>query len=68
MHEYDFDYKDRVRGPGLPIYRVHNGGGLPLSWIVVALVLFLLFGGAGLGSRLLKEAVENAPKECVSEE
>ena len=44
MHEYDFDYKDRVRGPGLPIYRVHHGGGLPLSWIVGALVLFLLFG------------------------
>ena len=44
MHEYDFDYKDRVRGPGFPLYKVHKGAGLPLSWIVLGLVLFLLFG------------------------
>tara|TARA_B100000809_G_scaffold116491_1_gene114712 strand:+ start:858 stop:992 length:135 start_codon:yes stop_codon:yes gene_type:complete len=44
MHEYDYDYRDRVRGPGFPLYKVHNSGSLPLSWVVLAVVLFLLFG------------------------
>lgn len=49
MHEYDYDYSDRRRGPGFPINRVHDsaslcGAGRPLFWVVLAVVLFFLFG------------------------
>jgi hypothetical protein len=47
MEEYDFDYdKDRVRGPGFPLYKVHNLGSLPGPgfWIVIAVVFYLLLG------------------------
>ena len=47
MDEYDYDYeRDRRRGPSFPLYTVHSAGSLPGAgfWIVLAVILYCLFG------------------------
>lgn len=49
MHEYDYDYDSRRKGPNFPLYSVHKaeslcGIGMPLFWIVLGTILFSLVG------------------------
>ena len=50
---YDYKYRNRRRGPSLPLNRVHtsdilSGVFMPVFWTVLIIILFSLLGYAGL--------------------
>ena len=71
MHEYDYDYaRDRKRGPSWPIEKVHGsstfmGYGPVLFWLVMAIILFSLFGCAGLSTQEVVETVATEVAEAA---